>query len=115
MVQQMVSGDIGAMRSDVKVNNFVGGAKTTDRTNNFMNGPDKATEKRNEPLPKAPEPSFKKPAQSNSNSNINISNVDSSLNSNSNYNPASSSVPKVDSNDTSSIPIDISKEVSKTE
>lgn len=37
MVQQMATGDIGAIKSEVKVNNFVETGKTADRTNNFMN------------------------------------------------------------------------------
>lgn len=109
----MYSGNIGAIKNDVKINNFVDGARTADRSNNFINDSSKVTDKKNDPLPKAPEPSFKKPAQNNSTSNINSSNISSSnIDSSLNSNSASSTVPKVSPNDTSSVKIDTSKEES---
>lgn len=35
MVQQMVTGDVGAIKTEPKINNFVE-TKASDRTNNFM-------------------------------------------------------------------------------
>ena len=107
----MATGDIGAMKTEVKLNNFVDPGKTSDRTNSFMNESNKANEKRNDPLPKAQEPSFKKQTQNNSTSNINSSNISSSsIDSSINSNSASGPAPKAESNESSSVRIDTSKE-----
>ena len=86
LVQQMVSGDVGAVRNDVKVNNYFEPAststKTSERSNNFM-GETKQTvpEKKTEPA-KAPfvPPPVNEDKPSKNNPNANLSN---SVNSNS--------------------------------
>jgi hypothetical protein len=38
----MVSGDIGAVKSDIKINNYTENTKSSERDNNFMKKPEKS-------------------------------------------------------------------------